>query len=202
MLTWPAFCSTRPDLAAQGRKLFYEHGIGLGFLATIRSDGGPRVHPICPILTEGGLYGFIVPGPKLLDLHRDPRYSLHSETFPPPDHDDAFSMTGVVRWVRDERVRSTLARQFLAERQLTEPWPGFDQQELVEFTFDRCLLTLTNARDGLSDGHTVWHEERPVKRRFRSAAKSSAPEPAARESRRRRAAAPAGTPGPDHSPGR
>jgi hypothetical protein len=168
MLTWNAFAELRPDLGAQGRKLFYDHGIGLGFLATVRRDGGPRVHPICPIFTGTGLYAFIVPGPKLADLHRDPRYSLHCETFPPPDHDDAFMMSGVVEWVRDEALRPVLTRQFLAERKLAEPWPGFDQQELVEFTLDRCLLTLTSARDGLPDGHTVWREERTrVRRRFR-----------------------------------
>jgi Pyridoxamine 5'-phosphate oxidase len=168
MLTWNAFADLRPDLAAQGRKLFYGHGIGLGFLATVRRDGGPRVHPICPLFADRGLYAFIVPGPKLNDLHRDPRYSLHCETFPPPDHDDAFMISGEVQWVDDDALRPKLTRQFLAERQLGEPWPGFDQQELVEFAFDRCLLTLTNARDDLSDGHTVWREERaPVKRRFR-----------------------------------
>lgn len=65
--------------------MFYEHGLGLGFLATTRPDGGPRVHPICPVLA-GNLYAFIVPGPKLADLRRDPRYryALHSEIFPPP----------------------------------------------------------------------------------------------------------------------
>jgi hypothetical protein len=168
VITWNAFADLRPDLAAQGRKLLYAHGIGLAFLATVRRDGGPRVHPICPIFTGTGLYAFIVPGPKLADLHRDPRYSLHCETYPPPNHDDAFMLNGVVGWVRDAELRPVLARQFLAERQLDEPWPGFDQQELIEFTFDRCLLTLTNARDGLPDGHTVWREERaPVKRRFR-----------------------------------
>jgi Pyridoxamine 5'-phosphate oxidase len=168
MLTWSAFAEMRPDLAAQGRKLFYGHGIGLAFLATVRRDGGPRVHPICPLFVERGLYAFIVPGPKLDDLHRDPRYSLHCETFPPPSHDDAFMISGTVEWVRNDEIRTTLTRQFLAERQLADPWPGFDQQELVEFTLDRALLTLTNARDGLSDGHTVWREERArVKRRFR-----------------------------------
>jgi hypothetical protein len=203
MLTWNAFAALRPDLAAQGRAMFYEHGIGLGFLATVRTDGGPRVHPICPILTDSGLYGFIVRGPKLSDLHRDPRYSLHSETFGPPNHDDAFAVTGVAQWVEDDDLRRVLTRQFLAERQLSEPWPGFDQQELIEFTFDRCLLTLTQARAGFSDGHTVWREERePVRRRFRSNAKSAERAPGARVSRRHRAADPAETLAPDRSPGR
>jgi hypothetical protein len=182
MLRWNAFAELRPDLAAQGRKLFYDHDVGLGFLATVRPDGGPRVHPICPVFSEAGLFAFIVPGPKLNDLHRDPRYSLHCETYPPPNHDDAFMVSGLVEWVADSDLRRALARQFLAERQLTEPWPGFDQQELIEFTFDRCLLTLTNSRDGLPDGHTVWREEPArVKRRFRPSSKSSERAPTARE---------------------
>ena len=76
--------------------MFYEFGLGLGFLATTRLDQGPRVHPICPVMDGDGLYAFIVPGPKLRDLERDGRYALHSETFPPPNQDDAFYVTGTV----------------------------------------------------------------------------------------------------------
>ena len=107
MLTWGEFRSVRPDLAAAGQRLLYDPGIGLGFLATVRADGGPRVHPICPILTDDHLYALIVPGPKLVDLRRDRRYALHSETFPPPNHDDAFYVTGVPSEVTD---RSTWNR--------------------------------------------------------------------------------------------
>jgi hypothetical protein len=130
--------------------------VGLGFLATVRPDAGPRVHPICPLLTAKGLYGLIVPGPKLADLRRDPRYALHSETCAPPRQDDGFYLTGVVRELADGDLRAQLDAQFLAERDLAEPWPGFDQQVLVEFLIDRCLLTLTEAQDGLPAGHTVW----------------------------------------------
>lgn len=31
--------------------MMYQWKLGLGFLATVRSDGGPRVHPICPVIT-------------------------------------------------------------------------------------------------------------------------------------------------------
>jgi hypothetical protein len=107
---------------------------------------------------------------------------LHCETYPPPDHDDAFMVSGLVEWVSDGDVRRALARQFLAERRLAEPWPGFDRQELVEFTFDRCLLTLTIARDGLPDGHTIWRADPArVKRRFRPSSKSTERAPTARE---------------------
>ena len=56
VVTWGEFRSERPDLADTGRGLLYNFGIGLGFLATVRTDGGPRVHPVCPILTDDHLY--------------------------------------------------------------------------------------------------------------------------------------------------
>jgi hypothetical protein len=160
MVTWGEFRSRRPDLAATGQALLYNFGIGLGFLATVRPDGGPRVHPICPIQTEDHLYGLVVPGPKLKDLRRDGRFALHSETLPPPRQDDAFYLTGVVTEVTGAETWELVAAQFLAERELESRWPGFEAQVLFEFLFERCLLTLTEARDGLPAGHTVWLEGR------------------------------------------
>ena len=61
MLPWPEFAALRPDLAEAGHALLYQFDVGLGFLATTRADGGPRVHPMCPIVTEAGMYAFIVP---------------------------------------------------------------------------------------------------------------------------------------------
>ena len=158
MLTWRQFADARPDLARMGAGLLYEHGrIGLGFVASVRPDGGPRVHPICPLVTENGLYAFIVPGPKLSDMRRDRRYALHSETFPPPRHDDAFYVTGRASEPDDADLRAVLTEQFLAERDLREPWAGFDDEVLIEFGVERCLVTMTQDRDGFPAGHTVWH---------------------------------------------
>jgi len=156
LLTWGELAGRRPDLAEAGKRLFYNFGVGLGFLATVRPDGGPRVHPICPLLTETGLYGLILAGPKLADLRRDPRYALHSETCAPPRQDDGFYVTGEVRELSNPELRARLDAQFLAERELAEPWPGFGDQVLIEFLVDRCLLTLTAAQDDLPAGHTVW----------------------------------------------
>ena len=158
MLTWGEFRSVRPDLGAAGHRLFYNVGIGLGFLATVRSDGGPRVHPICPILTDDHLYALILPGPKLNDLLRDRRFALHSETVPPPNQDDGFYLAGVPVEVTDPSTWEQVATQFLAERQLRARWPGFEEQVLFEFLFDRCLLTLTEPLDRLPAGHTVWKQ--------------------------------------------
>lgn len=154
-MRWSEFAAARPDLETIARSMFYEHGLGLGFLATTRPDGGPRVHPICPVLA-GNLYAFIVPGPKLADLRRDSRYALHSETFPPPRHDDGTYLTGRVRELDDPSLRERLTAQILAERSLAEPWPGFESEPLMELRLDSVLITLTQARDGLPAGHTVW----------------------------------------------
>lgn len=156
VLTWPEFKEARPDLASVGEQFFYHYGVGLGFLATVRPDGGPRVHPISPVLFDGSLYGLIVPGPKLQDLRRDSRYALHSETFPPPRHDDAFYITGTVRKPSDGRLREQVGKQMLVERSMSEPWPGFERQTLLEFLVGTCLLTLTSAQQGLPADHTIW----------------------------------------------
>jgi hypothetical protein len=158
-VTWKQFAEIRPDLAEVGGAMIKPGDVGLGFLATVRLDGGPRVNPICPVLTDDGLYGFLVPGPKLADLRRDPRYALHTETVPPPHQDDAFSLKGTIAFrdtEADDALRATLTEHFLAERSMDEPWAGFDDQVLVAFEIDRCLLTLTEARPGLDAGHTVW----------------------------------------------
>ena len=69
-----------------------QYGPGLGYLATVRADGGPRVHPVSPVITDEGLFCFVVDSPKRRDLERDGRYALHS--FPPEDSDDEAYVAG------------------------------------------------------------------------------------------------------------
>src|SRR3954449_11613870 len=71
MASWAELEAARPDLAAAGRALLYQVGVGLAFLGTVRRDGGPRLHPMCPLLTPDAMYAFIVPSPKQTDLRRD-----------------------------------------------------------------------------------------------------------------------------------
>ncbi len=114
MASWAEFERDRPDLATAGHALLYQFGVGLGFLATVRRDGGPRVHPMCPLIHGGGMYAFIVPGPKQADLHRDGRYALHS--FPCEDNEDAFYCTGRAEADEDAVTRQVLADIFVTER--------------------------------------------------------------------------------------
>ncbi len=61
MATWAELERNAPALADAGRKLIYQFGqMGLTFLATVRKDGGPRLHPICITIVDGGLYAFIL----------------------------------------------------------------------------------------------------------------------------------------------
>jgi hypothetical protein len=147
---WEKFAAMRPDLASAGRDLLYQFGVGLAFLSTVRPDGGPRVHPFSPVLVSGRLLAHIIPSPKRDDLHRDPRYALHS--FPSPDNEDAFYLTGRAELVSDAGLVSGAAVQFLAERGIeTEP-DGFADGEFFEFLVGRCLLTTTT-------GHGDWHPQ-------------------------------------------
>ena len=43
MITWTDFSRQQPALADAGRRQFYQFGIGLAFLATVRADGAPRL---------------------------------------------------------------------------------------------------------------------------------------------------------------
>ncbi|CAN5638236.1 hypothetical protein BH20ACT21_BH20ACT21_13740 [soil metagenome] len=73
MLSWGQLEERRPELAQAGKGLLYQFGVGLAFLSTTRRDGGPRVHPVCPIIVDDLLVALIFPGPKLHDLIRDGR---------------------------------------------------------------------------------------------------------------------------------
>ena len=160
MLTWNEFRAAEPELAEAGRALLYQFGgVGLAFLGTVRADGGPRLHPMCPILRPDGLFGLLEPSPKLQDLRRDPRCALHS--FPPAQNEDAFYVTGRVELPDDPALREAVDRAFLAERHLDGPPPGFAEQTLVEFRIGTCLLTRTTGHGDWAPKHTVWrHRDR------------------------------------------
>jgi hypothetical protein len=156
-VTWGELRRDEPSLAETGRELFYHFGIGLGFLATTRKDGAPRVHPICAIIAGEGLYGLIIPSPKLNDLRRDGRYALHS--YPLEDNEDAFYVTGRAEERADEEARNAVIQAFVHEpgRQGPPLDPShFVGQTLVEFLIETCLLTQTTGHGDPAPRHAVW----------------------------------------------
>jgi hypothetical protein len=155
VVRWGDFAALRPDLADAGRRLLYQYGVGLAFLATTRRDGGPRVHPMCPLLTESDLYAFIVPSPKRRDLHRDGRYALHS--FPADENEDAFYLFGRAEPIALEDTTMGLATQFAIERGMSQPPDEIAAWELFTLDVESCLLTLTTGHADPAPQHTVWH---------------------------------------------
>jgi len=154
VVTWYEFAEVEPELASACRALMYQFDVGLAFLATIRSDGAPRLHPMCPLITERGLFAFLIPSPKRGDLHRDGRYAMHS--FPADENEDAFSLAGSAEFVDDDGLRRELQTQFLEERELGEPPERFDEQELFTFRIERCLHTVTTGHGDPAPRHRVW----------------------------------------------
>ena len=144
MLPWTQFAAAAPELAVAGEKLIYQFGIGLGYLATLRPDGAPRLHPFCPIRCGDGLYGLLLPeSPKARDLHRDGRYSIHACN--PQDRDDEFMLSG--RAVLSEAMTAAVRAAFLT----SEGAKSSDDEECFEFLIDRALLASYRPR---AEGNT------------------------------------------------
>lgn len=76
-MRWADFEAEAPELASLGRDCIER--FGFLFIATIRSDGGPRINPVEAHFVEGDLALCLIPQSlKALDLIRDPRAFLHT----------------------------------------------------------------------------------------------------------------------------
>src|SRR2546428_6713712 len=110
MVTWKEFAAAAPALAEAGRSLLNQFSVGLAFRATVRKDGAPRLHPVCPVLSSDRLFVLITPtSPKRHDLLRDGRYAL--QTFPQPKPgSDEFYLAGKALLVDDAAARANILR--------------------------------------------------------------------------------------------
>jgi hypothetical protein len=146
MTRWEQFEEDAPEMATEGKRLFEQFGLGLGFLATVRKDGGPRLHPICVIIAHGGLYAFILPSPKCEDLRRDGRFALHS--YPPADTDDEFYLTGRAIEITDLEVRRAVDEAYQN--------PVSNDEALFEFNIERALLAKYRHRGDWPPNYIRW----------------------------------------------
>jgi hypothetical protein len=81
--TWAEFANAAPDLAAFALERLERRVV---YQATLRLDGGPRVHPVSPWIAAGLMcVSFRDTSPKMREVERDPRYSLHT-ALPWDDH--------------------------------------------------------------------------------------------------------------------
>lgn len=74
-MSWKLFEDASPALASL---VFERLNRKIAYLATLRRDGSPRLHPVTPFIGSGMLFIFTEPSsPKIRDLRRDSRYALH-----------------------------------------------------------------------------------------------------------------------------
>lgn len=77
MASWSEVEQAAPELAAKVRARF--DASGLGYLATLRRDGSPRISGQETLFWEGDLWlGMMDRSRKQLDIERDPRIAVHA----------------------------------------------------------------------------------------------------------------------------
>ena len=153
MVTWKDFSAAAPDLARAGHTLLNQFGVGLAFLSTVRADGAPRLHPVCPVISGERLFVLITPtSPKHRDLVQDGRYAL--QTFPQPKPgSDEFFLAGRAQLVADAGARAAVLHD--ARHRADE------SEALFELWIERAM-------------HTRWEnvltpDMRPVRQKWRAA---------------------------------
>ncbi|MBI4640030.1 MAG: pyridoxamine 5'-phosphate oxidase family protein [Candidatus Tectomicrobia bacterium] len=144
MATWGAFAKADADLANFGAKRFEA---GIAYLATVREDGSPRVHPVTPIIGQGHLFVFMEPtSPKGHDLRRDGRYALHSLVSESSVQEGEFVVSGRAVLVDNpaSRAMATEAANYTPD----------DRYILFEFSVEQALST-------------IYEQGKPIRKRWK-----------------------------------
>jgi hypothetical protein len=103
-MSWQVLETSHPELAAFGAERL--DGT-VAYLATVRQDGAPRVHPVTPIVGQGHLFVFMEPtSPKGRDLQRDGRYALHCGVSDTSGAGGEFLVSGRAHLVENAELRA------------------------------------------------------------------------------------------------
>jgi hypothetical protein len=168
MASWSQFAAAAPSLAASIRAAIHQYGAGFGYLATIRPDGGPRLHPVSPAIVGNGLYCCLLDTPKRRDLERDARYALHA--FPSDDSEDEAGVRGRVRVIDEPGAVRRISTAMRAEPRM--------EWRLYELCIDTAFYVQRGspaadlpvpAHQALSQqtpAHQTWVDPRPLALRY------------------------------------
>lgn len=135
---WQDFEDSAPHMASTG---YDKLNRKIAYLATLKKNGAPNLHPVTPFIGDGMLFIFTEPSsPKIRDLRRDGRYALHSSVERGPGEPLVeFLVTGTVRVIEDPHVRVG------AEGVASSP-VVIDTYVLFEFLINRALLVAYNEK--------------------------------------------------------
>jgi len=132
-MSWQALEEGDKELAEFGRKRFASNNVA--YLATIRKDGSPRVHPLTPIIGEGHLFVSMHPNsPKGHDLRRDGRYALHCSVADDSGGEGEFLISGRATLIDDPELTA------IANRHAS--WERSEISILFELSVESALSTI------------------------------------------------------------
>ena len=144
-MSWAGFENDAPDLAALVRELLRRDGIDQAFLATVRGDEAPRIHPVYVGIVDGRLYTF-ASGVKRADLEQDGRYALH------PHQDEAVPHEAALRG-RARAVDDAAARDAVAGTWSFTPGAEFG---LFELDIETAVVGRRDSADEWPPRYTTW----------------------------------------------
>ena len=134
MVTWREFVDEAPTVSEVFRRRHAATG-NLCLLATLRSDGYPRISPIEPRVFEDQLTLVGMPGTtKFADLQRDPRFNLHTATVDAQLGDGDAKLWGRVRNVPDPAMHARFADDLYAETGMDLRGGAFDPFFVADLT--------------------------------------------------------------------
>ncbi len=130
-MSWKTFESQNPEIAEFAKARLYNK---VAYLATIRKDGSPRVHPFTPIIGEGHFFVFMEPtSPKGHDLRRDGRYAVHCSVSDTSGESGEVIVTGMAKFIEDSEVRAQAVRVC--------PYQPAERYILFELGVEHVLIT-------------------------------------------------------------
>ena len=151
MIGWDDFAAQAPQIAEVFVRRHRATHL-LCMLATIRSDGYPRISPMEPRIFEGQLViGGMPNTTKFADLGRDRRFCLHTATVDTNVGDGDVKLWGEVRNVQDSELHARFAEDVYADIGLDLRGRQFDPFYVADFTGASSLA--------LTDGQlviTIW----------------------------------------------
>ena len=172
-MDWSELERRQPALAELGRRRLLEPGVVL--VATIRSDGTPRVSPVEPFVLDGGLWlSMLWASRKAADLQRDSRILLHSIITSRDGGEGEFKIRGTARAEDDPDLHARYAAAVSTGLGWT-PEPG----RFHLFAVTMSEVTFIRYDDATGDQHVVhWPPLREFIRRGTTATSLGEPEPA------------------------
>jgi hypothetical protein len=136
MATWADVRGSEPDLAELATRRIDDH---VAYLATVRKDGSPRVHPVTPCFHDDQMYVRMYPtSPKRHDLRRDPRYAIHSQVDDSEGTGGEMFMSGRAREIDDGDLYAAV----FGKR------PEAEDRAYVMFVFDLEAIRVTLYENG------------------------------------------------------